>query len=390
VVHVAGTNGKGSTSLMIADIISTAGYKVGRFSSPHLHCYEERFTINGREISPARLLSYLQLVEERLLSWPGSDFPTEFEILTAIAFLYFKDEKVDLAVLEVGMGGLYDSTNVVQPLVSVITGIDYDHMDILGDTIEEIAYNKAGIIKAGVPIIIGPMPAQAEKVIAVYAEKLKAPLVRSANIKVEQFHAPDLRGQVINLTSSYFKLRQQRFTLQGDFQLHNLACAVSAVEILLTEGFAVKAEDLTGTLAKLKLPGRLEVLCTDPLVIGDVAHNPQGAEALSHALQELLPDRKRVLVCGMLDDKDRTAILKYIGPRSNLAVFTRPLGQRSQNWHEIGALWRKQFPEKSCYELESITAAVKKGLEILSGDDYLLITGSFYVLDEARNYFQNI
>ncbi|HPT69001.1 MAG TPA: folylpolyglutamate synthase/dihydrofolate synthase family protein [Syntrophomonas sp.] len=389
VAHVAGTNGKGSTSLMIADIVSAAGYRVGRFSSPHLHCYEERFIVNGEQISAARLLFYLEQIEERLLSWQGNDCPTEFEILTAIAFLYFKDEKVDLAVLEVGMGGLYDSTNVIKPLVSVITGIDYDHMNILGDTIEEIAFNKAGIIKANVPVVIGAMPEKARKVIAAQAEQFRAPLVKAADVMAERVDAPDLQGQFINLSSSYFILQNQLFALLGDFQLRNLACAVSAIEVLLEKGFTVKTEDLARALPKLKMPGRLEILQTIPLVIGDVAHNPQGAEALTHALQELLPGRKRVLVCGMLDDKDRAASLKCIGPLCSRAVFTRPLGERNRNWHETALLWQQQFPDKPCFELENITAAVKKGLTLLQEDEYLLITGSFYVLEEARGYFLN-
>ncbi|HNX93463.1 MAG TPA: Mur ligase family protein, partial [Syntrophomonas sp.] len=327
--------------------------------------------------------------EERLLSWPGNDRPTEFEILTAIAFLYFKDEKVDLAVLEVGMGGLYDSTNVTKPLVSVITSIDFDHMNILGNTIEEIAFNKAGIIKANVPVVIGAMPEKARKVIAAQAEQFRAPLVKASDVMAERVDAPDLQGQFINLSSSYFILQNQLFALLGDFQLRNLACAVSAIEVLLEKGFTVKTEDLARTLPKLKMPGRLEILQTIPLVIGDVAHNPQGAEALTHALQELLPGRKRVLVCGMLDDKDRAASLKCIGPLCSRAVFTRPLGERNRNWHETALLWQQQFPDKPCFELENITAAVKKGLTLLQEDEYLLITGSFYVLEEARGYFLN-
>jgi dihydrofolate synthase/folylpolyglutamate synthase len=390
VVHVAGTNGKGSTSLMIADIVSAAGYRVGRYSSPHLHCYEERFTINGTQISAAEMISYLEQVEERLAVWQGNDYPTEFEILTAIAFLYFRDEKVDLAVLEVGMGGLYDSTNVIKPLVSVVTGIDYDHMNILGNTIEEIAFNKAGIIKDRVPVVIGPMPEQAEQVIILKAEQLKAPLIRAAAcIMVEQARTPDLQGQYINLSSTSFILQNQMFSLLGDFQLSNLACAVAAIEQLLTRGFKIEAENMVSALRKLKNPGRLEVLHFDPVVIGDVAHNPQGAEALSNALQQLLPGRKRVLVCGMLDDKDRLKSLASIGEQSSIAVFTRPLGDRSQRWHETAELWQKHFPDKPCFELENITVAVKKGMSLLEKDEYLLITGSFYVLEEAREYFLN-
>ena len=389
VVHVAGTNGKGSTSLMIADIVSAAGYRVGRFSSPHLHCYEERFTVNGEPIDAVKLLQYLERIDEHLKHWPGPDYPTEFEILTAAAFLYFQAEKVDLAVLEVGLGGLYDSTNVVQPLVAVITGVDYDHMNILGDTIEEIAYNKAGIIKTGTAVVIGVMPEQAEKVIANRAGQLQAPLRKAAGVKIERVKAPDLQGQMIDVTSNRYQLRGQRFAMLGEFQLRNLACAISAVEILLEKGFVIKAEHLAYALPKLNLPGRLEVLSMKPLVIGDVAHNPQGAEALSRALQELLPGRKRVLVCGMLDDKDQAASLKYIGPSCSRAVFTRPLGERSRHWHETALRWKTLFADTPCFELESIAAAVEKGLELLAVDEYLLITGSFYILEEARNHFLN-
>ncbi len=388
-VHVAGTNGKGSTSLMIADIVSAAGYQVGRFSSPHLHCYEERYTINGTLISTAQLLRYLERIEEQLADWPDDDFPTEFEILTAAAFLYFSEAKVDLAVLEVGLGGLYDSTNVIQPLVAVITGVDYDHMSILGNTLEEIAFNKAGIIKAGAAVVAGAMPDAAERVIIARAEQLQAPLTRAATVRIERTKAPELQGQVIHLTSRRFQLRDQRFALLGTFQLGNLACAVAAVERLIEQGFVIRAEDMTRALANLQLPGRLEVLCSQPLVIGDVAHNPQGAQALSHALQELLPGRKRVLVCGMLDDKDQTASLAALGPFCSQAVFTRPLGERSRDWHRTAGLWKRQFTDIPCFEMENITAAVQKGLALLNGEEYLLITGSFYVLEEARSYFPN-
>ncbi len=373
---------------MIAAIVSAAGYRVGRFSSPHLHCYEERFTINGEPIPAVQLLQYLQRIEEHLIHWPGHDDPTEFEILTAAAFLYFREEKVDLAVLEVGLGGLYDSTNVVNPLVAVITGVDYDHMNILGDTIEEIAYNKAGIIKAGAAVIIGAMPAAAEKVIADRAAQLQALLRRATDgVMIERVKAPDLQGQYIDLTSRCFQLRGQCLALLGEFQLRNLGCAIGAVEELTEQGFRIKNEDLARSLANLKLPGRLEVLSQKPLVIADVAHNPQGAEALSRALQELLPGRKRVLVCGMLDDKDQAASLQYIGSDCSRAVFTRPLGERSRDWHQIVGQWKKLFADTPCYELESITAAVEKGLTLLAADEYLLITGSFYVLEEARHHF---
>ncbi|HWQ74266.1 MAG TPA: folylpolyglutamate synthase/dihydrofolate synthase family protein [Syntrophomonas sp.] len=390
-VHVTGTNGKGSTSLMIAEIMSAAGYKVGRFSSPHLHSYTERFIVDGEAINPETLLYYLDQIEMRLSSWQGNDYPTEFEILTAVAFLYFRDEQVDLAVLEVGMGGLYDSTNVIIPLVSVITGVALDHTEVLGNTLEEIAYNKAGIIKAGVPVVVGPVPEPAEGVIALQTEKLQAPLVKAESVRITRSQAPTLQGQIIDLGSARFILKNQLFTLLGDYQLDNLACAVATVEALMNQGFAVSQEDLSRILPRLRFPGRMEVLRSRPLVIGDVAHNPQGAEVLSASLQQLLPDRERILVCGMLDDKERAASLQYLGRHSSSVVFTRPLlGERSGQWRETSIIWRKLFPGKAGYEIENITAAVQKGLELLTGDQYLLITGSFYVLEEAREFFMNI
>lgn len=377
---------------MIADIMSAAGYKVGRFSSPHLHSYQERFTINGQMINEETLRYYLDQVEASLPSilMEGGDYPTEFEILTALAFLYFRDEKVDLAVLEVGMGGRYDSTNVIKPLVAVITSIDYDHMDYLGNTIEEIAFNKAGIIKSGQPVVIGPMEGPAQNVIITQAAQLKARVIHCDEVLVSRVQVPTLEGQHIDLNSAHFKLNNLRLALLGDYQLSNLACAVAAVEILIEAKFVVAEEHLVSALQNLELPGRLEILQLNPLVIGDVAHNPQGAQALCSSLREILPGRERVLVCGMLDDKDRAASLEFLGVQSKLAVFTRPDSERGHNWRELSELWRACYPAKTSCEVESITAAVNKGLELLESDEYLLITGSFYVLEEARNYFLNI
>lgn len=391
VVHIAGTNGKGSTSLMVADILSIAGYRVGRFNSPHLHSYTERFTIDGQEITQESLKYYLDQLEALIpiLLLESGDQPTEFEILTALAFLYFRDQQVDIAVLEVGMGGLYDSTNVVNPEVAVITSVDYDHTDYLGNTIEAIAMNKAGIIKPGISVVAGELSAAAQKVVGQQAARLNAPLIRSNQVQISRIQPSDWQGQYINLESRHFNLKGQRFTLLGDYQLENLATAISAIEVLIDRGYQVQEQHLLKALSHFKIAGRLEVLKKQPLVIGDAAHNPHGVRALAKSLQHLCPQQSRVLVCGMLDDKDIKTSLEIIGDHTRAVVVTRPTGDRSHNWQQAADCLSQIYPSRDVYAVENITAAVRKGLKILKNDEYLLITGSFYVLDEARDFFTN-
>lgn len=390
-VHIAGTNGKGSTSLMIADIISQAAYRVGRFISPHLHSYGERFTINGMEIPMTVLKSYLNQVEAVIEKQTSiCDRPTEFEILTAVAFLYFRDEKVDLAVLEVGMGGLYDSTNVIHPLLAVITSIAYDHTAFLGNTIKEIAINKAGIIKPGIQVVMGEMPEDAQKVVYQTAAQQKAEVIPATRVSINPSRPPNLHGQHIKLHSRYFNFDDLTFSLLGDYQLVNLAAAVTAVELLMDQGYKVEEKHLQAALSEFKMPGRLEVLQWHPLVIGDVAHNPQGAEALAQSLQHLLPDRNKVLLCGFLDDKDTKQNLAALGDHTSSAVISRPNSVRAEHWQETTRLWQVLYPQKEVHEVENIKEAVQKGLALVEKDEYLLITGSFYLLDEARLYFKKL
>lgn len=388
-VHIAGTNGKGSTSLMIADIISQAGCRVGRFISPHLHSYRERFTINGREIKAETLKGFLDRVEaviQRELS-ADADRPTEFEILTAVAFLYFKEENVDLMVLEVGMGGLYDSTNVIIPLVSVITSIAYDHTAFLGNTIEEIAFNKAGIIKPGVPVVTGRLPESAQQVVCQEAVRQNAPVIPADSIQVRRIQQPDLLGQILTIESRFFHIDSAQFALLGGYQLSNLASALAVVEILMDLGYIVEEKHLLNALAAFRMPGRMEVLQQNPLVIGDVAHNPQGAQALAASLAGLLPQRSKVLMCGFLDDKDVKMNLLALGDHTRLAVVSRPESDRAVHWQEAARIWKEIYPQQSVFTEENIKAAVQKSLSLLEQDEYLLITGSFYLLDGARKCF---
>jgi dihydrofolate synthase/folylpolyglutamate synthase len=388
-VHIAGTNGKGSTALIIADVLIKAGYRVGRFSSPHLHSYFERFTIDGQEIVAEVFQSILDGIEQhiRVMLERGELHPTEFEVLTAVAFQYFQDEGVDVAVLEVGMGGSYDSTNVIIPLVAVITGVDFDHMSYLGTSLEEIASNKAGIIKAGVPVVAGLMEEKAERVVSNRARSAGSQLLKSSQTRVSRVGNPELQNQVIDIEGIGISMQGVRFALRGDYQLQNLATALTALQVLQEKGYQVEEQSIRGSLLSLKLPGRLEVIQQNPLVIADAAHNPQGAKALADSLDTLWPDRKKVLVVGLVDDKERAGIIQVLGRNTRSAVVTRPQGPRGSAWQEVKVRWQQVFPNIPVVEIESIPEAVARGLEMMQKHDYMVITGSFYVLDQARRIF---
>ncbi len=390
-IHVAGTNGKGSTSLIMADILIKAGYRVGRYSSPHLHSYMERFVVNGHEITADSFKLILDEIEQHIevMIARGEDHPTEFEVLTAIAFQYFYNEGVDIVVLEVGMGGSYDSTNVIIPMVAVITGVDYDHTAFLGTTLTEIATNKAGIIKHGVPVIAGTMEDEPLDVIKRQAEFQKAPLYTSSQIKITRVDTPTLEGQVLDIEARCWRLSRVKYSLRGDYQIRNLAAALSAMEVMKTYGYRVEEYSIRQSLNSLKMPGRMEVVQHYPLVLVDAAHNSQGAKALADSLDTLLPDRKKILVVGLLDDKERKGTLRALGRNTRTAIVTRPQGLRGGAWQEVQAQWQEIFPDIKALPVENITEAVNKGLSMLTADDYLVITGSFYVLDQARRVFIN-
>lgn len=388
-VHICGTNGKGSTSLIVANILSAAGYKVGRFTSPHIHSYRERFTINGEMITALELKSYIDSIEEiiKLHFPPEGVRPTEFELLTAIGFSWFKDNQVDIVVMEVGMGGLYDSTNVIIPEVSVITSVDLDHMEFLGHTVAEVAHNKAGIIKPEVPVVIGDLDTVAYDVIAKKANQEKAPIYQSNLTEISAVQPQGLTGYDVDIKTLSMEMQNVYYSLPGNYQLDNLATALTATEVLKQKGYNISKANIIRALANLHIGGRLEVIRENPLVIADVAHNPHGAKALNKALTTLLPNRPRILLCGIVDDKDAKSILHNLGNNTDRAVITRPVGRRSENWQRLEMMWQELYPAKSVTAIEDIESAVEYSLAQLSSEEYLLICGSFYVIDRARRYF---
>lgn len=381
-LHIGGTNGKGSAAAMLSAILQAAGYNCGLFSSPHLHSYRERYQINGQLISRAEVVRQIERIKPLLAAMraDGAEAPTEFEVSTALALRYFTESRVDYAVIEVGLGGEIDSTNVIEPELAVITNVSIDHTDYLGNTPAEIARVKAGIIKAGRPCLTA---AEDEAVLAVLREKAQAvgaPLYCLGQDFAVAEAAHDEAGQ----TFAFHDLRRGnelaglRINLLGAHQLKNAALAVAAARELGIDETAIRRG-----LAEARWPGRLEVVSRQPLIVLDGAHNAAGMQALAAALREYWPGRKICAVLGMLADKQRREALAYLLPLLDRAIICRVPSYRAGDWQTLGDLCREfNVP----YQLvEEVPAAVQAGkAELAQGADMLLVSGSLYMLADAR------
>lgn len=314
-IHVAGTNGKGSTCAMLASVLQAAGYRVGLYTSPHMVRFNERMRVNGENISDEALARITE--EVKPYADAMEDRPTEFELVTAIAFLYFKRMNCDLVILETGLGGRLDATNVIEePIASVITGIDLDHTAILGDTYEKIAFEKAGIIKPNCPVVLGNCNEESK---AVLLERTRAcgSCARIADVGAISNVTYSLEGS----TFSYKERKNIFLSLAGVYQPKNCATVIECIETLRECGFTVSDEALFRGLSEVKWVGRFEVLSKDPLVIYDGGHNPQGVAAFVESLSQIISDEKVCLICGMLRDKDYAHMVSALG-RVTERVFT--------------------------------------------------------------------
>ncbi len=389
IVHVGGTNGKGSTTSMIASIIKAAGYRAGTFTSPHLHSYTERYRVNGVEITRekvAGLIAEMRCHLEAMVA-EGFEHPTEFEVGTALALLYFSRELVDYLVLEVGLGGAIDATNVVTPVLSVITNISMDHMDYLGDTVQKIAREKAGVIKQGIPLVTAAAGEGLEIIRETCREK-NSRLIQVGRDVTWNVSSISEEGQCFNVYGHRGTYSNLTIQLLGRHQLVNAAVAVAAAEILMEKDAAINEDALRKGLAAACWPGRFDIVSREPLVIIDGAHNYEGARCLRCALEEYFPGRRQVLVIGMLEDKDRARVTSELTPGSRAVVVTRPNSPRSGNWQEIAAEAGLYVDE--VYLVEDVREAVKKALCLARPEDLVCITGSIYMIAEAREYLMDI
>lgn len=386
IMHIGGTNGKGSTTAMTAAILAAAGYRAGTFTSPHLHSYNERYRINGAEIPDQKIAGLINRLRPHLeqMVAEGFEHPTEFEISTAMAFLYFFEEKVDFLVLEVGLGGLIDSTNVALPLVSVITNVAMDHMDYLGNTVEEIAAVKAGIIKLGVPVVTaaaGP----ALEVIRRQAREKQAELLEIGRDTTFEILESSVRGERFRLSTPRNTYPDLQISLIGAHQVLNAATAITAVELLADWDFRITAEAVRAGLAAARWPARLEIVQEKPTVLLDGAHNYDGAVCLHAALTEIFRYRRLILVLGMLGDKEREKVVAKLAPLAGAVVVTRPNSPRAGEWSQVADEAGKYVSE--VYLEENIHAAVRKAVDLAGAEDLVCITGSLYMVAEARELF---
>lgn len=381
VIHIAGTNGKGSTASYIKSILKQEGYRVGFYTSPSLYALEERIQIGDGMIDQedfASVVSQVKAAVDQLVE-EGHDPNTEFEIFTAMALLYFKQKAVDFVVLEVGLGGRLDATNVVDsPLVTVITPIALDHVNILGDTLAKVAFEKGGIIKKDVPLVIHPQKPEASEVLENLAEERDADLI-VAPVDLIEIEKVSLDGTRFNLGVKGYEI-----TMIGKHQAQNAVVALTAIETICREhGVVVSEASITDGLKATRWPCRLEVMKSNPIIILDGAHNPHGAKALAGALDEILPSgQKPVVVLGMLADKDVDEVLEIMKPYMGRVIVTEPKNDRKMPAVDLSRKLEKLNVES---EVETdVKTALAKAVELSDSSDLLLAFGSFYLVGQIR------
>ena len=385
VVHVAGSKGKGSTAALIASILTHAGYQIGLFTQPHLITPRERCRINSRLISEEEFAGYVGRLKPSIEAVAESESIGQvsfFEIYTALAFTYFADNAVDFAVVEVGLGGRLDATNVVDPLVSVITPISLEHTAILGDTHEAIAKEKAEIIKPSRPVILAPQLSEAQAVFETVAADRDAPMdevERDIHLKRKDW---SLNGQAFDLTTQSAFYPDLFLPLLGEHQAINAATAIACIERIRQEGYKVPRTSIYGGLKAVRWAGRMQVVGQSPVILLDGAHSPTSAEALCKAIREVFRYRRLILVVGLMRDKDLQAIGQVLCPFADEIIATQafdnprvtPAEEIAQAWSETGTI---------LHVCPSVREAIPLAQSIATTSDLICVAGSIYIVGEA-------
>lgn len=386
VIHIGGTNGKGSVACIMASILRKSGFHTALFTSPHLHSYTERFLIDGIPISENELAGLLTELRPHLEAMvaEGNEQPTEFEVLTACAFLCFCRHQVDYAVIEVGLGGAIDSTNVVGPLVAVITNVAMDHMDYLGSTVEEIARVKAGIIKSGRPAVTASTDSRVLPILAAQAQAVGAELYQVQKHASWQIQGWTPREQTIDVQVDGQAYPGLRLPLLGEHQALNLATALVALRRLPIE---VSPEAIYQGVREVRWPARLEFI-PDPQgysFLIDAAHNTSGAQSLGSALSKYFPRQRLIMVIGMLADKEREKVVGLLAPLGDAIIVTKPNSYRAGDWMRLAEMAKAEARSGTpVYTIADITQAVDRARALAGPGDLIVITGSFYMVADAR------
>jgi dihydrofolate synthase / folylpolyglutamate synthase len=390
--HIAGTNGKGSTAAFLEAILRCAGFRTGLNTSPHLEKINERIRVNAEEISDekfAETFTRIQALNEELLA-AGKlrAHPTYFECVTAMAFEYFARERVEFGVFEVGLGGRLDATNILTPLISIITRVDFDHENFLGHALAEIAGEKAGIIKPGVPVVVAEQAPEALEVIRSKAEKLGSPLIETAKaFRIEPGQSENGRSKAnaVEIASGWTcELAPQ---LPGGFQIQNALNAVATARWLQKRGYRISDDAIVQGIAKAEWPGRLEKLQSSPDVYLDGAHNPSAARELAAFLEQNFAGRKIRLVFGALRDKAIDEIAGVLFPLAAEAVLTQPRTTRAISVSQLAEITAHHAAK--CKVIADPETALEYALERTAPEDAVVVAGSLYLVGQLRSYWKH-
>jgi dihydrofolate synthase/folylpolyglutamate synthase len=385
-IHVAGSKGKGSVSALCACALREAGYKVGLYTSPHLDDYAERIQVDGEFIKHADLVEIVEEIKPHVAGIPEL---TTFEITTALAFLYFAKRKVTAAVIEVGLGGRLDATNVIVPVVSVITSISYDHTSLLGDTLTEIAGEKSGIIKPGIPVVSSPQEEEARAVIEKVAQEHASQLIQVGRDILYEEITHSLEGQTFRVWSPE-KSREDSVILSipllGPHQLDNAATAYATLDIFSQKGLIIAQDDILRGFKKVFWPGRFEVVRLSPPIVLDCAHNRDSAYKLRLTLEEIFPGNRILLIFGASEDKDIQGMFIELMPLVKEMMFVKSYHPRAI---EPTKLVDMVQPFGHPYQIvDQIPEALEKATQLAGDNLVVLVTGSIFVVAEARKYLE--
>ena len=380
IIHIGGTNGKGSVCKFLESILVNSGYKVGTYTSPHLQRFSERFVVNKEEISELDTVNLIEkikpIIEEMIMD---KNIPTFFEIITAIAFQYFKDKNIDYALIEVGLGGRYDATNIVKPMVSIITNVSFEHEKILGDRIEDITIEKAGIIKKDIPIITAATGKALDVIKKVASEKNSTVIVVYSDSWIKK--SSEINFQEFQVNGS-LKEYNVKTSLIGKYQGENIALTIAAIETLQMNGVYITDESIADAFLNTKNPGRMEIVGLSPIILLDGAHNVAGMNFLKTSLEEDFVYDKLIIIIGILSDKNIKVILDIITPIADIVILTKSQTKRASD----PQIMKEMISKKEVIIKDNIPTAIEYGKKIVKDNDLICITGSIYTVGEAREY----
>ncbi len=382
-VHIAGTNGKGSTAAMVASALTASGYTTGLYTSPHLHTWRERLRVNGELISEGEFVSLVERVKpevEAVNNKATYGELTTFELLTALGFAHFKLKGVDFQVLEVGLGGKFDATNIINPEVCIITSISFDHTEVLGSSLAEIAAEKAGIIKTGCVVVTSPQPDEVGKVIQETCLSYGVELVRVGSDVTWRGLSSDLNRQLFQVKGRLGSYKLS-IPLLGQHQLGNAATAVAALEVLAEKGFNISRDSIIDGLARVSWPGRLQILRRRPLIVVDGAHNPDSAQKLRQSLEQYFVFDRAILVIGTSSDKDIAGIISELFPLFDKVIVTCARHPRAMAPTLLKAEFARNGVETQV--VEGVSTALSQALALAGDRDLICVAGSLFVVAEA-------